>query len=101
MRLLKVLSICIALPLIIAVVAKPWIARRLPGLVAYYSFKPHPFSFTSTYQSGRIGPWTIGESKEKALQGLVRLHRPFRLPMAMSDNKLEELYFSENNIVSA
>jgi len=43
------------------------IARYLPGLPAFYSMKGEIFTFEKTYTTGKVGPFLIGEPREKAL----------------------------------
>jgi hypothetical protein len=44
------------------------VARYAPGLPAFYSMKSEIFTYENTYTSGRVGPFVIGESREKTLE---------------------------------
>jgi hypothetical protein len=76
------------------------VARKLPGLPAYYSASSDIFTYAVTYTTGAVGPFTLGQSKEEAIAALDHYGRDFLLPMRMPRELLEEAYFSRVRTIS-
>lgn len=54
--------------------SRPWVGRSRPDLAAFLSFDDgHPLTFAQTYTAGKVGPFTIGESRSAALKRLSTL----------------------------
>jgi hypothetical protein len=49
-------------------------ARYLPGLPAFYSMKGEIFTYERTYTTGKVGPFLMGEPREKALMAIESGH---------------------------
>lgn len=46
------------------------LARYLPGLPAFYSMKGEIFTYEKTYTTGTVGPFLIGEPRDKAIAAI-------------------------------
>lgn len=66
MLIRKLLIAAVAI-VVLLYVGRGSIARYLPGLPAFYSMKGEIFTYENTYTSGKVGPFLIGEPREKAL----------------------------------
>ena len=54
--------------------SRPWVGRSRPDLAALLSFDDgHPLTFARTYTAGKVGPFTIGESRGAARERLSSL----------------------------
>jgi hypothetical protein len=76
------------------------VARKFPGVPAYYSLSPGIFTYAATYTTGSAGPFTLGQSKEEAIAALDHYGRDFILPMRMPRHLLEEAYFTRVRTIS-
>jgi hypothetical protein len=55
-------------------VGRGTMARYLPGLPAFYSMKGEIFTYERTYTTGKVGPFLMGEPREKALMAIESGH---------------------------
>lgn len=61
----------IALAIVGGCASRPWVGRGRPDLAALLSFDDgRPLTFARTYAAGKVGPFTIGESRRAALERL-------------------------------
>lgn len=61
----------IALAAVGGFASRPWVGRSRPDLAALLSFDDGtPLTFARTYTAGKVGPFTIGESRRSARQSL-------------------------------
>lgn len=49
---------------------RPALGRSRPDLAAYLSFDDGPLTFSRVYESGKVGPFAIGESRSVTRQHL-------------------------------
>ena len=57
--------------IVVALVAlRQTLGRERPDLLAWISFDDGPLAFSKTYQSGRIGPFEVGQSRTQTLARL-------------------------------
>src|SRR4051794_25604428 len=52
---------------------RPSVGRSRPDLAALVSFDGEPLTFARTYSSGKVGPFTIGDSRKVTRQRLSAL----------------------------
>jgi hypothetical protein len=61
----------VALAVVGGCASRPWVGRSRPDLAALLSFDDgHPLTFARTYTAGKVGPFTIGESRSAARERL-------------------------------
>lgn len=76
------------------------VARKLPGIPAYYSASSDIFTYAVSYTTGSVGPFTLGQTKDEAITALDHYGRDFIFPMRMSRDLLEEAYFRRVRTIS-
>ena len=100
MNRLAYIGAAAAVLIIAAHACRNYVARSRPGLVSYYSIYPSPFSYSTKYHTGEVGPFAIGSSKNSSMHQLEDFGQNFRLPMPLSIEDREDLYFKENRHLS-
>jgi hypothetical protein len=82
------------------IVTRSFIARSYPGIPAYYSFDGGVFSYSNSFHQGQVGPFVIGQTKLDAIVGLNNIGSSFILPMQMSTEHRDLLYFTRLEYVT-
>lgn len=72
---------------------RPTIARSLPGATAYLSCSDGLFTYSKKFDSGSVGPFSVGQTKDAALSGLNSYGRSFIIPMELSKAEADKMYF--------
>lgn len=65
--LIRKLLLAAVVLVVLVYLSRGTVARYAPGLPAFYSMKSDIFTYEHTYESGRVGPFVIGQSRARTL----------------------------------
>lgn len=72
-RVIKFLVVGMLIAVAVAYAVRPTLGRTRPDLAALISFDDGLFGFAETYSAGRVGPFTVGDTRSTTVERLRRI----------------------------